>query len=413
MDDDNRLTDLLNEGLAEVKASGKPAKSHLKLAAQKVEIAAQHDPAAEADGAYKALAFTSPVDLQDQPIPEREWIVPGWLSARTVTLLYGAGGEGKTLLAQQLMTSCATGRSWLGMDVTPCRALGLFCEDEPDEMQRRQVAINRAYGCDFRDLGDMLWSCPVGDDNTLILFSQEGRPVFTERFHDLRQQAERFRPKVIVLDVLADLFGGEENRRRDVSLFLKTQLGSLARDLDCAVILNAHPSRSGIKSGELDGASTGWNGAARARWALQTPKPDDGEAPDPDARLLTLPKANYGQRGAQMRLRFTEGLLQRDGQELFGTVAGLDRRKCEDVFLDLLARISLSGRHASDSINAGTYAPRLFAKRTDRQGYTRQDFERAMHRLFELGAIRREQYGKPSNDSWHLVATGTNGTRLG
>jgi RecA-family ATPase len=55
------------------------------------------------------------------------------------TSLYGAGGEGKTLLAQMLATACAVGGNWLGLTVKRCRSLLIFCDDDQDEMHRRQA----------------------------------------------------------------------------------------------------------------------------------------------------------------------------------------------------------------------------------------------------------------------------------
>jgi RecA-family ATPase len=348
------------------------------------------------------LAFIDPTELHGLPIPERQWVVPGWLPSAAVTLHYAAGGEGKTLLAQMLMTSAATGTPWLGLPVTQCRAMGLFCEDDADEMHRRQDAICRAYGAELRDLAEMRWSCPVGDDNTLIRFEPDGTPVMTDRFADFVAQAKAFAPGLVVLDVAADLFGGNENVRQQVSTFLKFCLGGLARDLGAAVLLNAHPSRAGIASGDLDGGSTGWNGGARSRWALVTPR-EEGEPVDETARVLTKRKANYSTRGDEIRLRFRDGVLEREGGLGSGIVASMERRNCEAVFLELLDKIIPSGRHASDSRNSAAYAPKLFCLHPDRQGFTKRDFEMAMNRLFAAGLIRVEHYGKPSDRTHHIA----------
>ncbi len=356
------------------------------------------------------LRFLDPASLAGKPIPERQWIVPGWLPAHAVTLHYAAGGEGKTLLAQQLMTSVSTGALWLGLQVQQGRAIGLFCEDDEDELHRRQDAINRSYGIDFADLTDMRWSAPVGDDNTLLRFEPDGTPIFTDRFEDFKQQAKTFDPDLVVLDVAADLFGGNENVRQQVSTFLKAGLGGLARDLGAAVLLNAHPSRAGISSGDLDGGSTGWNGGARSRWSLMTPKGDEGEPADETARVLTKKKANYSTRGDEIRLKFRDGVLVRDGGLGGGVVASLDRRKCEEVFLEMLDNIEPAGLHASAVVNAGNYAPRMFSKRPDRQAYGKRDFELAMHALFASNRIKIEAYGKPSDGTRHIVRSSADGS---
>src|SRR3954447_6935730 len=117
------------------------------------------------------LRFVNPTGLQDQPIPERQWIVPDWIPCGVATGLYGPGGYGKSLLAQQLLTATAIGRPWIGLPVTNVRSLGGFCEGEPEELHRRQAGINRRlYNCDFRDLGNMRWVSLVGEPNHLMVF---------------------------------------------------------------------------------------------------------------------------------------------------------------------------------------------------------------------------------------------------
>jgi hypothetical protein len=53
--------------------------------------------------------------------------VAGWIPMARATGLYGAAGEGKTLLEQMLATSCAVNATWLGLPVRQCRSLLFFC----------------------------------------------------------------------------------------------------------------------------------------------------------------------------------------------------------------------------------------------------------------------------------------------
>ena len=82
-----------------------------------------------------------------------------------------AGGEGKTLLCQQLMSACALGRPWVGQHAVAVKSLGIFCEDDEDELHRRQADIDQLYDCDFTDLENMKWLARLGCDNLLLTFN--------------------------------------------------------------------------------------------------------------------------------------------------------------------------------------------------------------------------------------------------
>lgn len=75
-----------------------------------------------------------PRSWSGKPLPQREWLVENWIPMNHVTALYGDGGMGKTLIAQQLLTSVATGREWLGLKVKRLRSFGLLCEDHEDDL---------------------------------------------------------------------------------------------------------------------------------------------------------------------------------------------------------------------------------------------------------------------------------------
>ena len=53
------------------------------------------------------------------------------------------------------------------------------------------------------------------------------------------------------------------------------------------------------------------------------------------ARVLRKAKANYSRRGDEIELMFRDGVLHPKQTLGSGMVASLDRRKCEEVFLDI------------------------------------------------------------------------------
>jgi hypothetical protein len=196
----------------------------------------------------RTLNIINPADLVNVPIKSREWIVEDWFPIGCVTSLYGDGGIGKTLLGQQLMTSTACSKPWCGREVMQCRSFGMFCEDDEDELHRRQAAICAAYEVSIGDLGTMRWVSDIGADNSLLTFGPD-RATPTALFEAIKKAATDHGAKLIVLDPAADLFSGNENDRHQVRTFI-TQLNGLAFDLKLAVLLNAHPSVRGITTGQ-------------------------------------------------------------------------------------------------------------------------------------------------------------------
>jgi RecA-family ATPase len=351
---------------------------------------------------HKPLAVIDPCSLFGMPVPDRQWIVQDWLPVGYTTALYGDGGLGKTLVVQQLMTSCATARPWLGLAVEPCKVFGLFCEDDEDELHRRQDAINCQYGINFSDLGNMRWVSGVGANNLLMTFERDGQGLRTDRLEELTQAVKQFDAKLVIIDTAADTFGGNENDRSQVRQFIGTALSKLARDIKGAVLLCAHPSRSGMSAtGDLDGGSTAWSNTVRSRWSLTRPKDDDAPA-DTDERILTRRKANYAAKGVDIEMRWQRGVLV-PMQAIGGIQRAVNRTNVEAVFLALLDEAIKSGRHVSESRNSGNYGPTLFSKSPHREGYSKKDFVAALERLFSDGRIVVETYGRPGDQHRHIV----------
>ena len=344
-------------------------------------------PRANGHDSSSALSFlpVDPATLVGMPVPPRQWLVQNWIPLVRATSLYGAGGEGKTLLAQMLATACALGAKWLGVPVRQCNSLLHFCEDDLDEMHRRQDDINRHFGCTFADLSPMRWLPRLGDDNSLMVF-ENGRARHTPLFDELLNLAKQHSAQLIVTDTLADVFAGNENDRGHSRQFAQGALGLLARETRGATLTLAHPSLTGSANGSTGSGSTGWRGAFRSQLYLETPNTEEGEPSDPDVRVLRRAKANYARRDETIELRWKDGVFI-PLHAPAGILGSIERRACENVFLDLLDKITAEGRYVSDSNRAPNYAPRIFTMRPDRERFAKPDFERAMQGLFAAKQI--------------------------
>jgi RecA-family ATPase len=227
--------------------------------------------------------------------PERRWLVADWVAAGEVNSLYGGGATGKSLLALQLCCSAAIGARWLGLETAKCSSLFVSCEDDEDELHRRHDTIAHSVGCPIGSPfaeSVRIWD-RVGLDNLLAVDNGRGQLTAAPFLEALWAEVLEFRPDLLVLDTLADMFGGNEVNRVQVNGFLKTYLGGLIRQLKAGghrltVLLLAHPSVAGEQSGTGLSGSTGWENGVRSRLYLS--KDANGS---PDIRTLRRAKANY------------------------------------------------------------------------------------------------------------------------
>jgi RecA-family ATPase len=354
----------------------------------------------EAEERLRKLGIVRVSGLAGMPIPRRRFLVPDWVPHGVVTGLYGDGGMGKSLLVMQLQTSMALGKPWLGLQICePGISLGVYCEDARDELMRRQADINAHYGCGFEDVKEAHWWPRLGEDNMLMTFTSKGKAELTSFFRQVKEAALDLKAKLIIIDTVADTFGGDENDRGQVRQYVQGALGSLARDIGGYVVCTAHPSRVGLSTGSGDSGSTAWSNALRSRLYIERTKAAPGDPPDPHASTLYRKKANYAARDASINLRWHQGVIGPD--TFLGT--DQDRPSADEAFLKLLDKMAQEGRQVSSKSRAGNYAPKLFAKRPDRCGYGEAEFERAMERLFNSGAIAIGNYRRNGKDHERIV----------
>lgn len=346
------------------------------------------------------LPTLDPAAWAGKPVPEREWFLPGLIPAKTVTLLTGDGGTGKSLLAHQLGIASALGVSTAGLHPTEGKVLYLAAEDDADELHRRTVDIVTALGGDLADLGGRMLIAPLADrDATLAAPGRDGVLLFTRQHAALERLVEKFAPGFVILDTAADLFAGDEIKRNQVRTFVAA-LRKLALRHSCAVLLLAHPSVSGMQSGTGTSGSTGWSNSVRSRLYLTRP---DGDGEDPNARELTVMKANYGVKGLSVRIRWEAGAFVADSP-LEPALLGVVHRRHDELFVELLVAIDRSGQRvaATKGVN---YAPSVMAIHPRAAGTNKKQFEASMQRLLSAGAIKVVWDGPPSKQRQRLIVS--------
>jgi hypothetical protein len=146
-------------------------------------------------------------------------------------------------------------------------------------------------------------------DNLLALWDRNtGAMRKTAVWKQLRDDALLFGADVLIVDTLADTFGGSEIDRTQVNSFIKSCLGRLAEEAGATVIALGHPSVAGRTEGRS--GSTAWSNAARSRLFLRYPKGKETG----NWRELEGMKLNYGPKGNQIRLEWKAGAFSAWGK---------------------------------------------------------------------------------------------------
>ena len=332
--------------------------------------------------------------------PEREFVVEDWLPTGCATSLYAPGGFGKSLLAQQLGSCVAAGRAFLGLPTMQAPVLGVFCEDDDDELWRRQCRINNLSSLRMTHLRDFAAQGRLGMPNLLMTFTKGKPPAALPLLAEIEAKAREIGAKLIILDNAAQLFGGEENARAEVTTFINA-LNGLARRLNAAVLMLGHPPKNGA---EYSG-STAWHSVVRCMWTLAraAEKDDDGETSE--LLVLTRTKANYAPGGEEIRLRWVEGVLRRDeGDEPMSAMdASFHRHNAKMAFLAALDELTAQQRNVSHSERASNYAPKVMKAAGLAEEFSKADLKRAMNVLFaEHAIVANAQLWRGADRKWVL-----------
>ena len=253
------------------------------------------------------------VEWNDIPEVDREWLIPNWLPANTVTMFTGQGGAGKSWLTLQVaceIASHAAPGAWGktdhkiqkpseyddSTDNDPKHIIFATYEDEPAEIKRRLNALSSSFDwihserevikqhlhiVDMRGVGSV-WGPGAGNH---ISVTGELLPSGEE----LRKVCEDFNASLLILDPLSGAFGGNENDRTAVYDFVSSFRG-WGDAVKCAMLVIGHlPKTQGV----VFSGSTAWEASARAMWLLGTKEQEDKESENTTYYALQHTKSNY------------------------------------------------------------------------------------------------------------------------
>ena len=324
--------------------------------------------------------------------PERKWAIKGWIGFGHVTLLVGSGGIGKTLLAQQIGSCLALGRPFIEEVPSSFNCLMWACEDDHDELWRRQIAISRWCKAGLEEFHKKLTIVPRHGLHNALVSTDYGKLLFSPLIEELREQANDTFADVVILDNAAQLYGGSENDRHSVTAFLNCLAGALPGK---AIILLAHPSRT--VGSEFSGSSA-WENTARTRLylgaALPGAKVDPEIMQDDTVRYLSRLKANYSPKDWR-RMTYADGALTPDEPAESGGIIGtLNKERVRRIIRSGLSKLSAMGLYPSGGQKSPNFLPKLLAEYKLDEGVISRDLASSMRDLMTEGVLRMETVGK-------------------
>jgi RecA-family ATPase len=346
------------------------------------------DPAALVDrwtveGGLEVVTMST---LAGKPIPQQPWLVKGIIPGETVTMFGGEGSAGKSIVALQLAAAVATGGTWLGYPVEKGRVLYLAAEDELNENWRRVAAIHPA----LEELDDFILAPYAEKDAILAAPNEKGVLKPTPVFKRMSVTIEAISPALVILDTLADIFGGDEIKKLHARAFV-TMLRGIAIKQKIPVLFLQHPSLTGISTGTGNSGNVAWRNSVRSQLYIEAPKDSKGVEINTDARQLSVKKANRAAAGLIIPLRYSAGKFIREGAAASPQEVGPE---AERLFLMLLDQFEREGRHTSPKPKASNYAPKTFAAHADSQRMGERHLKDAMDRLLKRSVIRIAPYGR-------------------
>ena len=318
--------------------------------------------------------------IADREVTEIEWVIDGVLSVGAPAGLFAAGGAGKGYFIQQMAACVATGKDFFGLKVKQGPTLSIYCEDDLDELHRRQKAICEVHDIDYKSLDDVHMVSRITEPNSfLITFDHSNVGTPTEFFHRLEAEIARIRPVLVTFDTSGDAFAGNENDKAQVNQLLKGLIGALSVKYQCSFVLTGHTPKSNSQfAGHM-----AWENSVRHRVFIDHNR-------DSGIRDVMLSKSNRAKEGLLFKLNWSDGCLQQVADNSF-----VEGEKARKIKSDALALIELFWNR-NTNINmarSGNYAPKQMNELGTKKkiNWPVEAYEEILEALFDEGAIELVQ----------------------
>ena len=187
----------------------------------KPRLAVDNEPSVDAP--KLKLPFINMSTWDADPVPERQWAVQDRIPLKQTYLFTGNGAVGKSLVDLQRAVAHVLGKPWLGMPVRQGPAIYIGAEDDEDELHIRLAAILDHYEATFANViaGGLNLLSYVGEDCLLGIPNKSGMIEPTPLCGMLKEAALDIKPAAVMVDTVADVYGGSEIDRGQTTQFVK------------------------------------------------------------------------------------------------------------------------------------------------------------------------------------------------
>jgi len=245
------------------------------------------------------------------------WVLEPLIPHRSITILDGLGGSGKSWFSLDLSYSISLGLDFLGL--FPIRRTGtvlyLTAEESPEVFVQRLDMIQKHYSKNenFKWLSFLDENLEI---SSYLCRKKRGEQIITETAEALEWLISEEKPILIVLDSLVNFYGLDENSSEDAAFFYDV-LKYFIRKYQTSFLLLHHQNKEAMKIQSDDVISFRGSGVlreqARSRIVYKNIKINEGTI----ARKIKLEKSNYYSKlreALPLYLKFQDGIHVYDKQ---------------------------------------------------------------------------------------------------
>lgn len=208
------------------------------------------------------LRLLTPFPIIESELPRREWIIPGLLIRKHVTVLVAPSGAGKSLLTLQIGMAIAQGTRWAGWtprkngDRTGYRVLFINAEDDFTEIRRRLAAALHHMQPINEGLLERNFLVAEADRYVIAKFDARNKTIVPDEklFPLIIETIKEAQIDIIFVDPFAESFEGDENSNSELK-WAGVLWRRVARETGAAVCLIHHAKKYAQEmAGQVDAA---------------------------------------------------------------------------------------------------------------------------------------------------------------